>query len=169
MKKDKIRIAILILVLLIASIIIAFKLSLKDVNIPQEKHILIEKSYSNYAWGHVYEGTFICTDGTIYKFDYSNSKSMDKINEEYMLKHSKKTHKKISKNDMKILYENAVNLKDKIKRKNVAMDAGSHSISVWVPNKNKKIYIKESGDFKGTNNTKESKVIRFILKKYLIS
>ena len=68
MKKKYIK--ILIIALFTISIIILFVL-LTHLN---NKKIIVEDSYINWAGGFSYEGTVICDDGSIYKFSMNDKK-----------------------------------------------------------------------------------------------
>ena len=75
MKKKYIK--ILIIALFTISIIILFVL-LTHLN---NKKIIVEDSYINWAGGFSYEGTVICDDGSIYKFSMNDKK--DKYEKSY--------------------------------------------------------------------------------------
>lgn len=164
----------LILILLIPLVFVGLLVFNKDTPITAgEKRILVEKSYSNYAWGYQYYGSAICSDGTIYTWDLSNGDyqmtSYDSLEDESfeLIKSASPKITKVSKKDMERLKEAINNLNGYMSRKNVAMDAGSNTITVWNYTIDNTIVIKESGDYVGENESPEAQEIIRIVNKYL--
>ena len=168
----------LILIILIPLVLIGLLVSNKNnVITSSDRKIIVESSYSNYAWGYTYQGMAICEDGTIYKWnmdsDYFNVKYSSENNynlrddSNRILKYSVKEERMVSNSDMIELKKNISKLKDDIDMHNVGNDIGSDAIIVWDYSKGKKITIKETGDFEGENNTREAQNIIRIINKYL--
>ena len=112
MKKKYIK--ILIIALFTISIIILFVL-LTHLN---NKKIIVEDSYINWAGGFSYEGTVICDDGSIYKFSMNDKK--DKYEKSYedlkklniaILNNKTKYVGKISEEDLKEIKEFSKDIK----------------------------------------------------------
>ena len=137
MKKKYIK--ILIIALFTISIIILFVL-LTHLN---NKKIIVEDSYINWAGGFSYEGTVICDDGSIYKF---------------------------SMNDKKDKYEFSKDIKSENFQYNYSggADIGQHSIHIWNYDLNEKITLSAFGDWIGSNSSKNINELINIIKKYTI-
>lgn len=166
-KKILLSIMIILTITIIAISIIMTKKEEIEIN-ENGKHILVQKIHENYAWGYVSYGSFICTDGTIYTYDNSGNKEnrLNGSSEQKMIETSKKSNKKVSNRDMKILKENIIKLdKNKIKTRNVGNDIGFNAIEIFT--EDGPIIIKQSGDFEGENKTNEAQNIIKIANKYL--
>lgn len=80
---------------------------LKNSILEEDYSVLVEKSYSNYAWGKVYNGTAICSNGKIYQFD-------GKLDKENVLKseNKKKKIKTVSDGDLRLIKEYITNIEE---------------------------------------------------------
>ena len=175
---DNKKIINLVLIILIPLVLIGLLVFKENMTISSsDRKILVESSYTNYAWGYIYDGMAICEDGTIYKWDmdsdYFNVKysSEDNYNlrndSNRILKYSVKEERMVSNSDMIELKKNISKLENNIDMHNVGNDIGSDAIIVWDYSNGEKITIKETGDFEGENNTREAQNIIRIVNKYL--
>lgn len=136
-----------------------------------EKRIVAENAYMNFAWGFQYSGMAMFNDGTIYKWNFEGSNADYKVNSteehaQWILEHGTRVSKKVTEDDLKVIEQNINNLYGSINSKNTAYDAGSNYITVWDSN-NKQIILKESGDYTGENKSNTSQKLISIINKYL--
>lgn len=122
--------------------------------------VLVEKSYANYAWGKVYNGTVICNNGEIYEFDGE----LDKVD---VLKsqNTKKKIKTVSESDLRLIKEYITSIEEKYEEKSVGCDMGSSSISIY--SNDKRIVLSETGDWERNNTSKYTRELLQIISKYL--
>lgn len=149
---------IFLLFLLVLLTLIACEKSSKKVEVPDNEILAISR-YQNYAYGYQDAGTFICTDGKVYSFNFSqNIYGKDSGNsEEILLKKLKliMEHAEpfvvIDKEDIQRIYSyiQEIDANDKCKTKNVAFDAGSKTLQFHNVSENKLILCRESGDYEG--------------------
>ena len=144
----------------------------------EEKQILLEYSYSNYAWGYQFHGKVLFNDGTIYSWningnygDAKNNRENYDVNtaeglKEFVLDNGTKEEKKVSKKELEKIENEISQLDDKIETEHAAYDAGDSIISAWKTN-GEKIRLKISGDFEGQNTTDHAKTLIKIAEKYL--
>ncbi len=169
MKKKYIK--ILIIALFTISIIILFVL-LTHLN---NKKIIVEDSYINWAGGFSYEGTVICDDGSIYKFSMNDKK--DKYEKSYedlkklniaILNNKTKYVGKISEEYLKEIKEFSKDIKSENFQYNYSggADIGQHSIHIWNYDLNEKITLSAFGDWIGSNSSKNINELINIIKKY---
>ena len=124
-----------------------------------DNNILVIRGSENYAWSRYNYGSYISDDGTIYKFNIRGSF------EEDIISHSEKTNRRVSEIDLIILKRNISRLKDNIVLLRAAYDSGANYLRV---NKNgNTITIKQTGDYRGVNETIEAIIIRLIASKYI--
>ena len=144
-----------------------------------KKQILLEKSYTNFAWGQTYEGMAICTDGTVYKWNMDD-KYFDELSEakygyslnledasSIILKYAELTTIRVSSKDLESLKKNISNLNGYTSLEYGGSDMGSHSVIVWDYSKKQITTIKTYGDMVGENETEEAQEIIRIADKYL--
>ncbi len=120
-----------------------------------EKEILVEKTYSNYAWSITVNKKVIFNDGTIYYFSLSgnmNEMSNYNINDakSLVLEHGSKLDYKASEQDLKIIESEIKKVKEIENKECRGADQGSHTIAVYKDNE--EIIIDESGDCEGHND-----------------
>ena len=171
--KKEIVLSIIILILLL--IVILLYCSNKNDSYPKElsnndKVMIVEKAFQNYAWGFQYNGAAIFNDGTIYKWDVEGNKIDYKISdyertEDWIFENGKKINKRVTDSDLKIINENIENLSGDYEPVNKANDAGSSYIKVLKDGK--MVKIKESGDFTGENKSSSAQKIIQVISKYL--
>ena len=131
---------------------------------------MVEKSYINYAWKFKYSGMAIFNDGTIYKWDYSGDETSYNVytfedQSRWILENGELVNNKVIISDLEDIENSILNLEDSIESTNTANDAGLKRISIWKDNK--KISLKEEGDYTGENKTTSSQNIIKIITKYL--
>lgn len=174
MKKKIIMIIAILVIIAIAVIAVFtlkgnFKKSYREPLDNDEKVLLAEKSYRNYAWGFVYRGSAIFNDGTIYEWDISDTTNSTNFEDsdikDWILANGKKSDKKVTSQDLARIEKNIDNLENAISTENVAMDAGA--IFTCVYKDGEQVTLIESGNFTGENETKESQALLKIIDKYL--
>lgn len=169
---------VLVLIVLIPVVLIGLFILEKDGSMLSSKRkILVEKSYTNYAWGERYRGMAICDDGTIYKWDMPeeyfdemvifDTKTSLKYESDMILKYATKNNKSVSSKELEILKTNISNLSSYMSKNYGGNDMGSNIISVWNYDNGSRVVIKESGDFRGENTSEEAQRIIKIVNKYL--
>lgn len=171
-KKIVIIVSVIIAILVILYIVRSFPSGICIIG----KKVLIEESYLNNAWSFTYDGTIICTDGTMYKFivdekDRDRYFNIDNLNQEskFLLRHVVEEVGKIEEKDLnriKELLEVKINPKD-VSDEYVGSDMGSQAIYVY-DYQDDKIEIRGSGGSNIQNNGENVQEILDILKKYEI-
>jgi hypothetical protein len=136
-----------------------------------EKKIIAEKAYKNYAWGFNYNGMAMFDDGTIYKWNFSGSYVDYNVNSnsehiQWIIEHGNEVDEKVSEEDLNKIKQNIETLDGTIDFENTALDAGSSYIVVWNSN-DKKITLREKGDLTGENNSTNTKKLIEIIETYL--
>ena len=140
----------------------------------EDKKILLKNSYSNSAWGYVFNGKVLFNDGTIYSWNVRENfpgvsdydvNTADGL-KEFILDKGTKEVTKVSTKELEEIEKEISELEDKIETKEAAVDAGSHTISAWKTN-GEQIKLKISGDLEGKNNTDHAKALIKIAEKYL--
>ncbi len=138
------------------------------------RKILIEKSYSNYAWGSQYNGKAIFSDGTIYSWDSKNESdnwrnynltSIDELTD-FLFDYGILEDTKVSKEDLEKIEEYINDLEDEIDIKHPGADMGTTVISA-IKSDGKKIDLKLKGDAEGENKTKNAQELLEIINNYL--
>lgn len=178
MKKKFIFIFLAILILILICIFVFYKIFIRYNVSDSNNKILIEKSYSNYAYKAVFNGEIIFSDGSIYTCSFAGSMNDSKnynINseeglKEYIINYGVRKIKKVSSSDLKEIENCIVNLNDTISNNKFALnyigaDQGTSSISVWKDGK--EIILKSSGDVVGENKTEYSQKLLSIIDKYI--
>lgn len=140
----------------------------------EEKMVLVEKSYSNYAWGVSYNGSVIFNDGTIYTWDFSGDlTSLTEYDfdtadglKKFVLAQGKKSKKQVTKEEIEDIKSYIHDVEDTIERMCSGADMGTESIEVWKSN-NENISLYESGDCNGESSDINAIRIREIVNKYL--
>lgn len=168
MKKKYVK--ILVIALFTILIIILFVLLIHLNN----KKIIVEDSYINWAWGFVYRGTIICDDGSIYEFSmndkrYKYLKSYKDLKLNIAILNNKTKYVgKISEEDLKKIKELSKDIKSENFQKNESggCDMGQHSIDIWNYDLNKRITLYTFGDWRGSNSSKNTNELINIIKKY---
>ena len=135
---------------------------------------MIEKSYSNYAWGIQYSGRAIFSDGTIYSWEFSSDESnLNNYNlntaeglKNYILENGNIIDKKVSEKDLKEIIGYIDSLEDIIDIKYPGADMGITVTSAWT-NEGNKISLILDGDSVGENKTETAKKLISIIDKYL--
>ena len=146
----------------------------KDELSKDNKKILIEKSYSNYAWSAQYNGMAIFNDGTIYSWNLTgNMKDLENYNvnsadglKNYILENGKLENKKISAKDLEKIEEYINNIEDSIEIKYPGADQGTTTISAWNSN-GKEIILSVKVDSVGENKTNNAQELLKIINRYL--
>ena len=92
--KDKILIVVLALFFIFVVILLL-------INKTYNKKIIAAKIYENYSWGYDYSGKVLLDDGTIYEWDGGEEIPKYYNNIKWVLKNTKKTDKKVPKEDLK--------------------------------------------------------------------
>jgi predicted small lipoprotein YifL len=134
--------------------------------------VLAEDSYTNYAWGHQYNGAMICADGSIYLFDKSNDDIAVNVNSaqemnEYSLNNAELSDIRVSDDDLQEILEyiSQIDPDKHSEEKNTANDAGSHNIQVYDYTADSKISLKETGDWESKNTSPNAdKLVKLITK-----
>ena len=142
----------------------------------ENKKILAEKTYSNFAFGIQYTTSIIFNDGTIYTWDYSaqtydfpfatEATSSKEYYINYILNNGKKSSKKVSTTDLETMENYIENLEDSIKIQYPGADQGTSSTSVWNSN-GTEIKLRLSGDSVGKNKELNTKKILKIIDSYI--
>ena len=179
MKNSK-KILILILILSIIAGLFVFKFYSKSTTSDayqnelsnDQKRILVEDAYQNFAWGWNYHGAAIFNDGCIYTWNNHDVESSHpgKKNDDvskWILTYGTKHELKVSSDDlakiessMKTLSDTLTPIADSIPMN----DAGSNYLQVW--NENTTFTLIQTGDISKENTTPESQAIRSIVKTY---
>ncbi len=138
-------------------------------------NILVEYSYSNYAWAKTYKGCVIFDDGSIYEFDIDfpipdeyNFDDTDSFSN-YILKYGKKKKTKLLNGDLENLKENVEKYalsNDSFDIDYIGCDMGDTVIKVYY--NNEKFLISTSGDANGKSTSDEGEYIYLKAAKYLI-
>ena len=171
-KKLKIIICIL-LVLTIAIVIIIFKMIEAYNANTENKRILIEYSYRNLAWSYTYYGTVICEDGSIYKFEFTDSSQeygpYDNIEErsKNILEHVTINKGKMNKNDLKKLKEELKNIENDTTGETSGMfDIGQTTTEYYNYDTKEIITLESNGDYNEINNSQNIQDVLLILEEY---
>lgn len=162
------RIQRFLLILLVLLTLTACEKSSKKVEVPDNEILAISR-YQNYAYGYQDSGTFICSDGNVYSFNFSQytyRKDSDNSEEAFLEKLKRimeyaEPFAVINKQDMQSLYSYSqeIDVNDKCKTKNVAFDAGSDTLQFQNVSADKFILCRESGDYKGELKSKAGRVL----------
>ncbi len=146
-----------------------------DVKDLKNKRILVEKHYINYAFSFVHKGTIICSDGTIYNFEYSNQEELatrpyEKIIEESdeVISHVTTFEGRVPEDELARLTELLTTISPDYESDNIAMDKGEDTIIYYDYDNNEVITLKSTGDSIVTNLSKNTNKILDILDLYQI-
>lgn len=160
-----------IILVIIVGLCIAVIIYLNNKNkIEESDEVIIESSYSNYAWGFQYSGILICKDGTMYKFNISDE-SINDLNLEdkykFILENSEKKYKKVKNNDIYdiIEYSKNIDYSNYSEYDSDMLDSGVDSIYVISEGKRNEIY--SFGDLNMSSNDENAKKILEIIDKYI--
>ncbi len=144
-------------------------------NVEKSSNILVEYSYSNYAWSKTYKGCVIFDDGSLYEFDIDfpipdeyNIDDTDSFSN-YILKYGKKKKTKLLNGDLENLKENVEKYAlsgDSFNIDYIGSDIGNTVIKVYY--NNEKFLISTSGDANGKSTSDEGEYIFLKAAKYLI-
>ena len=172
---------LLIILLLIIVIIIGFFIykfydnrHYRDELSKDAKKILVEESYSNYAWTAQFSGTAIFNDGTIYSWNSDNNKKENgnyNINsadglKSYILENGKKRLKRVTSEDIEKIENYINNLEDSIDIGYPGADQGTNRISVWNSD-NQEIKLSLKGDSVGENKSEIAQELLKLIDRYL--
>ena len=171
---------LLIILLLIIVIIIGFFIykfcdnkNYKDTLNKENKRILVESSYSNYAWTAQFSGTVIFNDGTIYSWNSNNKKENGNYNinstdglKSYVLENGKKRLKRVTSKDIEKIENYINNLEDTIDIEYPGADQGTSRISVWNSD-DQKITLSLKGDSVGENKSEIAQELLKLIDRYL--
>ncbi len=146
-----------------------------DVKDLKNKRILVEKHYINYAFSFVHKGTIICSDGTIYNFEYSNQEELatrpyEKIIEESdeVISHVTTFEGRVPEDELARLTELLTTISPDYESDNIAMDKGEDTIIYYDYDNNEVITLQSTGDSIVTNLSKNTNKILDILDLYQI-
>ena len=160
-----------IILVIIVGLCMAVIIYLNNKNkIEEFDEVIIESSYSNYAWGFLYSGILICKDGTMYKFNISD-KSINNLNLEdkykFILENSEKKYEKVKNNDIYdiIEYSKNIDYSNYSEYDSGMRDYGVDSIYVISEGKRNEIY--SFGDLNMSSNDENAKKILEIIDKYI--
>lgn len=132
----------------------------RQMNVREDYGVLVEKSYANYAWGQVYNGTVICNNGEIYEFDGRLDK-VDVLRSENI----KKKIKTVSEGDLRLIKEYITRIEEIYEERHVGYDMGSFFISIY--SNDKEIVLRQTGDWEIINTSKYTGELLQIINKYL--
>lgn len=165
--KKTIMIVIIIILLVLITLLVLKKVNDNAEIDTTDNAVLIESSYVNYAWGYQYYGVVICNNGQIYEFEVDDKKA--DINRDNLVesKYAKKKLKNVSKSDLSLMKEYISQIEDNYTEQQSAMDAGSNSISVYKGDENKKIILKETGDYNRKNTSTQTDALLKLIEKYI--
>lgn len=157
-------ICITILIIVIVGILMSISINSYESG---RDNIIIENSYINYAWGFQYNGTVICDNGDIYRFDKNDREAYENVNSnlddlrDYILDDSAKLIGKVTKSELKKIKEYMKNVNNTNYTETISggNDMGSNIISVWNYDENEKIILKETGDWNKENTDENAKKI----------
>ena len=168
--KKRIIIGVIILVIVV-SLCVSVIIYLNNKNKTNEPNeVLIESSYTNYAWGFRYSGILICKDGAMYEFNISDE-SINKLSLEnkykFILENSKKKYKKLKNSDINdiIEYSKNINYSNYSITNTFMNDSGA--TSVYVISGGKTNQIRSIGDVNMFSNDENAKKILEIIDKYI--
>ena len=146
-----------------------------DVKELKNKRILVEKHYINYAFSFVHKGTILCSDGTIYNFEYSNQEELptrpyEKIIEESdeVISHVTTFEGRVPEDELARLTELLTTIDADYESDSVAMDKGEDTIIYYDYDDNEVITLQSTGDSIVTNVSKNTNKILDILDLYQI-
>ena len=123
-----------------------------------EDGLLIEYSFSNYAWGNTYYGKVILNSGDIYLFDCGEDG--EKASNDCLVKKVGT----VEEADLFTLKSKGDVLQKETSTKNVAQDFGE--LLIAYKNGNQNLVLDGKGDNRIVNDTKDAKEVLTILKKY---
>lgn len=175
MNKRKILILVIILFAILASGTgtIIYTTNKKGTDVAQvtgERKVLVEFSYSNAAWGFVYNGVVICENGEVYDFSFDQPSDIayTDLNEmsEDILTHKTVQRKSVEPEDLKKIKELLNTIEDDCTSNFVAMDAGQNTIKLYNYNSNKTVTLKSRGDIEINNNSNNAEELLSLLAKY---
>ena len=126
--------------------------------IMNEDGVLIEYSFSNYAWGATYYGKVILNSGDIYLFDCGDDK--DKTVGDCLVKKVGS----VEEADLFKIKSSGDVLQKETSTKNTADDFGE--LLIAYKNGEQNIILNGKGDNRIKNDTKEAKEVLKVLKKY---
>lgn len=141
---------IIILLLILVSIISLILYFNNQIN--NQKSVLFESSYTNFAWGYANYGYIIYSDGTIEEYDNSDEKRITDLKKD-----------KITKEELNQLKTLANKVEDKYEEDNSGFppmnDGGTSEKSIYNARLSKFVILSKSGDSLGGNSTETSKEI----------
>ncbi len=159
---------ILVIIVSLCMAVIIYLNNKNKINEPNE--VIIESSYTNYAWGFQYSGILICKDGTMYKFDISD-KSINDLNLEdkykIILENSEKKYKKLKYSDINDIIEYSKNIDYSNHSEYATNRYDSGNESVYVISEGKTNEIRSIGDLNMCSNDENAKKILEIIDKYI--
>ncbi len=135
------------------------------------ENILIEKSYSNWAWRFIYEGYIVYGDGNIYSFSTNDKDTYQEITQNmdlYISQHGILEDQQIAADDLQkmltyIGYIDPSKQSDKITG---GYDMGQESIFIYEPADQSRILLKESGDVRSHNTSDYAPELIELIEKY---
>lgn len=146
-----------------------------DVQTLKNKRILVEKHYINYAYSFEHRGLVICTDGTMYNYEYGGQEELperpfEKIVEasDEILAHVTTFEGRIPKDEIDRLTELLTTISADYTYSNVEMSKGEDTIIYYNYEKNEIVTLKSGGDNIVKNNSKNTEKILTILEDYHI-
>lgn len=129
-----------------------------NIEIPEDEIVLISR-YTNGAWGYVDKGTFICSSGKVYSFDFSKrddafqseetgTKFIEKIRN---IKKSEKPCMCLDMDNLKQLYyySGKINKIAEFKGEYEACDKGEDQLYICNNQTDKLVLCWEEGDYTG--------------------
>lgn len=133
-----------------------------DIELPEDEVILVS-SYSNYAWGFIYEGKFVTGSGDVYKFDFSemSPRELDEDAEFKKIIENNKPKDHVNMNALKEIYYYSTKMDPEAEWDVVheACDYGENAISVYVEDKGL-VTVYMQGDNTGSRDDKYAKKIK---------
>ncbi|MBD5445108.1 MAG: hypothetical protein HDR29_06095 [Lachnospiraceae bacterium] len=133
--------------------------------LPQTAEIFLIDRYVNYAWGYQDDGIFINTSGAVYAFDFgmttlNHGTSDEQLLEKFdIIRGNTEPITTIDSDTIIELYSlgSQIDPESELNSKNVAMDAGSRTVSFCDPDTGKKTVCTKYGDDEGTLSDSFSK------------
>lgn len=142
-------------------------IDVSDVKLPDDGIIYINQ-YQNWAEGYQDYGSFICTDGKVFTFDFSTYSygrenddeiySADNMTKFELIRRNAEPVNILEPERVKAIYSEGIQIspQETFRTENVACDAGSHTVTFCDPAKGTQVCLSEYGDYEGELKNKHA-------------
>lgn len=148
-------------------------IDVSDVVLPDEGIICI-MHYQNWAEGYQEHGSFICTDGKVFTFDFSTLSGHSESDDIYagdlmskleLIRQNAEPVTVLETERIKAIYSEGtkIDAKAAFKTENVACDAGSHTVTFCDPERGTQVCLAQYGDYEGKlRNEHSDKILELV-------